>query len=57
MTLDDELRRYLDEAAAEPLLSPEAERRLVVEMRGGQEVARDSLIRANMRLVVSIARR
>ena len=32
MTPEDELRRYLDEAAAEPLLSPREEGRLVVEM-------------------------
>jgi RNA polymerase primary sigma factor len=57
MTPDEELRRYLDEAAAEPLLSPGAERRLMVEMRGGQTAARDRLVRANMRLVVSIAQR
>jgi RNA polymerase primary sigma factor len=54
---DDQLQRYLEEAAREPVLSPEEERTLLAEMRAGQPTARDRLIRANMRLVVSIARR
>ena|SRR6266508_4494880 len=54
---DEELRSYLEQAANEPLLSQEEEVELAAEMREGNAGVRDRLIRANMRLVVSVARR
>jgi len=57
MGKDEELRSYLEQAANEPLLSQEEEVELAAAMREGNAGIRDRLIRANMRLVVSIARR
>src|SRR5207302_3141069 len=52
-----ELRCYLDEAATEPLLSKEDQDSLAAAKDEGVEEARTRLIKANMRLVVAIARR
>jgi RNA polymerase primary sigma factor len=57
MDKEEELRSYLEQAANEPLLSQEEEVEVATELREANEEVRDRLIRANMRLVVSVARR
>lgn len=47
---------YLDEIRVDPLLSADDERRLAAAIADGDESARQSMIRANLRLVVRIAR-
>ncbi|HRT73462.1 MAG TPA: sigma-70 factor domain-containing protein, partial [Bacteroidales bacterium] len=43
------LSEYLDEVAQEPLLSPDEEVELAKRIKEGDEIARDKLIRANLR--------
>jgi RNA polymerase primary sigma factor len=50
------LEPYLRELNETPLLGAEQERDLARRVRGGDGEARDHLVRANLRLVVSIAR-
>jgi RNA polymerase primary sigma factor len=50
------LRDYLREINATPLLSPAEEREWADRVARGDSVARDHMVRANLRLVVSIAR-
>lgn len=52
----DIYRLYLDELTATKLLSPEEEVQLARRMRQGDEEARQHMIKANLRLVVKIAR-
>jgi RNA polymerase primary sigma factor len=47
---------YLREAAEVPLLTPQDEIELAARIRKGDEAAREHMIRANLRLVVKIAR-
>jgi len=54
---EDPLRLWLAEAARTPLLEREQERALAVRARAGDAEARDHLVRANLRLVISIAKR
>jgi DNA-directed RNA polymerase sigma subunit (sigma70/sigma32) len=54
---EDEFRRYLAAAARAPLLTREEELELARSARGGDDGARKQLIEANLRLVISIARR
>jgi RNA polymerase primary sigma factor len=54
---DDELRRYLEEAARFPVLSKDAEIRLAQAVEAGDEGARRRLVESNLRLVVAVARR
>lgn len=49
--------RYLDDIGREPLLTAEEEARLAVRSRRGDEAARRRLVTANLRFVVSVARR
>ena len=51
------LALYLSEIGRTPLLSAEEERELAFRVRHGDPAARDRLVRANLRLVVSVARR
>jgi RNA polymerase primary sigma factor len=53
----DPLAGYLREIRGYPLLTEEQERRLAEACRAGDSDARDQLIQANLRLVVSVARR
>ena len=53
----DSLQIYLREIGELPLLTAEGEQELVKRIKKGDDVARDELIRANLRLVVSIAKR
>ena len=50
------LSEYLDEVAQEPLLSPDEEVELAKRIKEGDEIARDKLIRANLRFVISVAK-
>ncbi len=54
---DDAVRLYLKEIGRVPLLSAEAEVALAERIEQGDEIAKRSLMEANLRLVVSIARR
>ncbi len=53
----DSVKSYLMEIGRTPLLSKEEEQELGRRMKGGDVGAKDELVKANLRLVVSIARR
>jgi len=55
--LDDPVRAYLNEIGRVDLLTAREEVELAREMEAGSEAARQHLIEANLRLVVSIARK
>ncbi len=61
LTIDDPVRMYLKEIGRVPLLTPERERELAEIMCGEDETkkerAKSELVEANLRLVVSIAKR
>jgi len=57
IALDDPVRMYLKEIGKVPLLSPEEEHELAQKMSEGDEEAKKMLSEANLRLVVSIAKR
>ena len=57
IAIDDPVRMYLKEIGKVPLLSPEEEKELAQRMEDGDEKAREKLVNANLRLVVSIAKR
>jgi RNA polymerase nonessential primary-like sigma factor len=54
--VDDVTQLYLNELGASPLLSPKEEQSLSRAMRAGDFAARQRMIEANLRLVVSIAK-
>ena len=54
---DDSVRLYLREIGKIPLLSPEEEQELAKKIVEGDKKAKDKMVEANMRLVVSIAKR
>ena len=53
---DSALQTYLKEINREPLLTADEERELARQVRNEEPEARDRMIRANLRLVVSIAK-
>ena len=55
--IDDPVRIYLKDIGKIPLLSPEREMYLAEQISLGDEAAKNELIEANLRLVVSIAKR
>ena len=57
VSVDDHVRMYLKEIGKVPLLSPAEEQEYAKRMSEGDEVARQKLTEANLRLVVSIAKR
>jgi RNA polymerase primary sigma factor len=57
ISLDDPVRMYLKEIGRVPLLTPEHELDLAQRAKNGDENAKRSLAEANLRLVVSIAKR
>ncbi len=57
LSTDDPVRMYLKEIGKVPLLTPEEEVDLAVKMAGGDEDAKRRMTEANLRLVVSIAKR
>lgn len=54
---DDPVRFYLKEIGTIPLLGPEEEKELAKRSKEGDPLARQRLVEANLRLVVSIAKR
>ena len=57
LAIDDPVRLYLKEIGKVPLLSSDHERELAERMMAGDEKAKNELVEANLRLVVSIAKR
>ena len=57
LAIDDPVRMYLKEIGKVPLLTPEEEQGLAEKIAEGDEKAKDRLVEANLRLVVSIAKR
>ena len=57
ISIDDPVRMYLKDIGKVPLLSTEREKELAQRMAEGDEAAKDELVQANLRLVVSIAKR
>jgi len=57
ISIDDPVRMYLKEIGKVPLLSPEEEIQLAKKIEDGDMVSKKKLAEANLRLVVSIAKR
>ena len=57
ISIDDPVRMYLKEIGKIPLLKPHEEVELAKKMMEGDEIAKARLVEANLRLVVSIAKR
>lgn len=57
LAVDDPVRMYLKEIGKVPLLDAERELYLAERMEQGDQKAKDELVEANLRLVVSIAKR
>jgi len=57
LAIDDPVRLYLKEIGKVPLLTGEHEKSLAERMMAGDETAKTELVEANLRLVVSIAKR
>ena len=50
------LDKYFSDITRIPMLSPEEENELAIRVRNGDEIAKEKLIRANLRFVVSVAK-
>ena len=57
LSIDDPVRMYLKDIGKIPLLTGEREKYLAEQIANGSKAAKDELIEANLRLVVSIAKR
>ena len=57
LAIDDPVRMYLKDIGKIPLLTPDREKHLAEQISLGSKTAKDELIEANLRLVVSIAKR
>ena len=57
ISIDDPVRMYLKEIGKIPLLKPHEEVEFAKKMMEGDEIAKARLVEANLRLVVSIAKR
>ncbi|MDO5414154.1 MAG: RNA polymerase sigma factor RpoD [Bacillota bacterium] len=57
IAVDDPVRMYLKEIGKVPLLTAEEEKELAKRMEAGDEAAKQKLCEANLRLVVSIAKK
>ncbi|MDO4298079.1 MAG: RNA polymerase sigma factor RpoD [Lachnospiraceae bacterium] len=57
ISVDDPIRMYLKEIGQIPLLTADEEMKLAKRMSNGDEAAKERLAEANLRLVVSIAKR
>ena len=57
VTLDDPVKMYLKDIGQVPLLTPDEELKLAQRMEQGDDAAKKRLCEANLRLVVSIAKR
>lgn len=54
--VDNSIQMYMREMGAIPLLTPEEEYNLAIEIKNGNQKAFNQLIEANLRLVISIAK-
>ena len=57
LAVDDPVRMYLKEIGKVPLLDPDKEHELAKKMLEGDEKAKNEIVEANLRLVVSIAKK
>ena len=57
IVIDDPVKVYLKDIGRVPLLSPEEEIELAIRIKDNDQEAKDRLTKANLRLVVSIAKR
>ncbi len=57
LSIDDPVRMYLKEIGRVPLLDVEQEQILAQKMKEGDEKAKNKIVEANLRLVVSIAKK
>ena len=57
LAIDDPVRMYLKEIGKVPLLEPDKEHELAEKMMNGDEKAKNEIVEANLRLVVSIAKK
>ena len=57
LAIDDPVRMYLKEIGQVPLLEADKEHELAERMMSGDEVAKNMIVQANLRLVVSIAKK
>ena len=57
LMIDDPVKAYLKEIGRVPLLTPEEEKELALRIMNGDDHAKQRLSEANLRLVVSIAKR
>ncbi|MBQ7225801.1 MAG: RNA polymerase sigma factor RpoD [Clostridia bacterium] len=57
LAIDDPVRMYLKEIGQVPLLEAEKEHELAEKMMNGDEHAKNMIVQANLRLVVSIAKK
>ncbi|MBQ9703945.1 MAG: sigma-70 family RNA polymerase sigma factor, partial [Clostridia bacterium] len=57
LSIDDPVRMYLKEIGRVPLLDSEQEQILAQKMKEGDEKAKNKIVEANLRLVVSIAKK
>ena len=57
LSVDDPVRMYLKEIGRVPLLSADDERLYATRMKNGDENAKNKIVEANLRLVVSIAKK
>ena len=57
LAIDDPVKMYLKEIGKVPLLDPEREQELSKRMSEGDEAAKQEIVEATLRLVVSIAKR
>ena len=57
LSIDDPVRMYLKEIGKVPLLTADREKELAERMAEGDDTAKTELVEANLRLVVSIAKR
>ena len=57
IAIDDPVKVYLKEIGRVPLLTPDEEIDLAIRIKNGDEIAKKRLSEANLRLVVSIAKR
>jgi RNA polymerase primary sigma factor len=57
LAIDDPVRMYLKEIGKVPLLDPDEEVILAERMMNGDEIAKNKIVEANLRLVVSIAKK
>jgi RNA polymerase primary sigma factor len=57
ISMQDPIKIYLKEISKSKLLTPSRERKLAMRAKKGDKRARDELIKSNLRLVISIAKR